>query len=202
MELPDKTQSAAPAKKVITPVVSTAQVVGRPATRRFFDFLFAESPKALVSKVARDVLVPRAKAGMEEALNSFISGMFWGEGSNRPTSGLMQGTVLRGGVVNYSGVSSMNPNMLQARQSVAGAHNGGGYQDLVLSTQQEAEILLANMFDLHNQYRVVAVGDLYELAGLTPDPAMNAYGWTSFDSARISKVRNGYVLELPRPTLI
>lgn len=204
MDLPDKTAatpigSASQLKKVIKPVVSGAVKVDRPATRRFFDYLFAESPKALGKKIGRELIVPRMKAGVEEALNSFISGMFWG-GGQRPMNNMVQGTVLRAGGVAYNQMS--NPSALTQARQAGVQQSSGNYQDLVVPTQQFAEVLLANMYELLNNYRVVAVADLYELANITPQPSDNAYGWTSLDGARISKVREGFLLELPRPNLI
>lgn len=201
MDLPDKSKPEAP-KKDIKPVVTGATQVKRPASRRFFDFLFAESPKQLGSKIGRDVIVPRIKAGFEEAANSFLSGMLWGDSANRPVSNIVRGTVLRGGGINYNGISvSGNSPMTQAL-AASQTRSTGNYQDLVVPTQQQAELLLANMYELLNQYRIVAVADLYELANITPSPSDNAYGWTTLDGARISKVREGYLLELPRPSLI
>lgn len=198
MELPDKTVGATP-KKQIT-VIGGATKVSRPATRRFFDFLFAESPKDLARKVGREVIVPRAKASFEEAVGSFLSGMLWG-GGNRPPGNIVAGTVLRNGAVNYSSVSTQNA-MLAARQANVPAQSSGNYQDLVVPTQQIAELYLANMYELLNQYRVVAVADLYEMGAITPAISDNSYGWTSLEGARIRSVGNGYLLELPRPTLI
>lgn len=203
MDLPDKTASTpiggAPPKKEIKAVVSGAVKVDRPATRRFFDFLFAESPKTLGKKIGKEIVVPRLKASFEEAATGFLSGMLWG-GGNRPPSNVVQGTVLRANGIAYNQMSQ--PNMMtQARQATVN-QSSGNYTDLVLPTQQFAEILLGNMYELLNNYRVVAVADLYELAGITPAPSDNAYGWTTLDGARISKVREGFLLELPRPSLI
>jgi hypothetical protein len=201
MELPDKSGVTTPRKKVEAVIPPGSKKVERPATRRFFDFLFAESPKELGKKVARDVVVPRLKAGVEEAFNNFLAGMLWGGNQNRPLGGMVQGTVLRAGASSYSTVSTQAA-MLAARGALPATSSNGSYQDLVVPTQQFAETLLANMYNLLDQYRVVAVADLYEAAALTPAPADNSYGWTSLDGARISKVREGYLLELPRPSLI
>lgn len=203
MDLPNKSEPPKPAapKKNIQPVVKGAKQVNRPATRRFKDYLFAESPKELGAKIGRDVVVPRLKAGVEEALNSFLSGMLWG-GGPRPMSNIVQGTVLRGGNVNYNHISTQQSGLAQAAQANVSRTSSGNYQDLVTPTQDSAEMLLARMYDLLNQYRVVAVADLYELANITPAISDNAYGWTNLDGARISKVRDGFLLELPRPTLI
>lgn len=202
MDLPDKSVGGAvPPKKKIEPVIPGATQVPRPATRRFKEFLFAESPKVLAGRIGRDVVVPRIKAGLEEALNSFIAGMFWGDSANRPISSMVGKTVLRGGGTAYSAISSQ-PQALAMAQQANTARPSAGYEDLVVPTQQYAEILLSNMYELLNEYRRVSVGDLYELANISTQPSHNAYGWTSLDGARISKVRDGYLLELPRPTLV
>jgi hypothetical protein len=201
MDLPDKTAAVTPPKKEIKAVVSGAKKVKRPATKRFIDYILAESPKAIAKKVVDEVVVPRVKAGIEQAFNEFLSGMLWNNSMNRPPSNLAAGPMMRGGGVNYNVISSQQSSLQQARQATV-SQSSGNYQDLVLPTQEFAETLLANLIDLFNQYRMVAVADLYELAGVTPSPSDNSYGWTSLDTARISKVREGFLLELPRPSLI
>lgn len=198
MDLPDKSGiPKATRKKREAVIPEGAKKVERPATKRFFDFLFAESPKELAKKVGRDVVVPRIKAGFEQAFNEFLSGMLWG--GNKP-SNIVGGMVMRGGST-YQAISTQQA-MLQARQALPLSETTGGYQDLTVPTKEFAETLLANMYTLLNDYRVVAVADLYELANLSTGASDNAYGWTSLDGARISIVRDGYRLELPRPTRI
>lgn len=200
MQFPDKSGDQ-PKKAPVKPVVASSKTVQRPATRRFFDFMFADSPKELLKRVAANVLVPRAKAGFEEAFNSFLAGMLWGDSSKRPMSNIVQGTVIRGGGVNYAALSNtVSPSMLQARQAAPQA--GGNYHDIVFGSQQDAELVLANMYERINEYRIASLGDLKEMANQPTAISDEAYGWTSLDGARISKVRDGYVLELPRPTLI
>jgi len=208
MDLPDKTGGPPPEqpKKNITPVVADGLVVKapRPMTRRFLDFVFAESPKELMVRVGRDTLMPRAKAGVEEALQNFIHGMFWGQGQ-APLSNIVKGTVLRGGGMNYNAISTGSAlQQAQAQAAAASTPNrsSGNYEDLVCPTQDIAERLLAQLYEVFNQYRVVAVADLYEMANITPATSDNSYGWLSLDGARITKERNGYVLALPRPTII
>ncbi len=200
MQLPDKSGDQ-PKKAAVQPVVTSSKMVSRPASRRFFDFMFAESPKELLKRVAANVLVPRAKAGLEEAANNFLAGMLWGDASNRPMSNIVKGTVIRGGAVNYAALSNTaSPSMLQAR--MAAPATGGNYHDIVFGTVQDAELVLANMYERINEYRIASLGDLKEMANQPTTPSDEAYGWTSLDGARISKVRDGYALELPRPTLI
>lgn len=200
MDLPNKSDNGQPPQKKITQVASGAQEVNRPATRRFMGFLFAESPSDLSKKIGRDVIIPRIKAGVEEAIGSFIHGMFWGGGATNPLQQFARGTVIRGGGTNYNAISSQLTGLQQAQ--AASRPSAGPYSDVVLPTQEMAERVLANMYDTLNQYRVVSVADLREMVGITPGTQDNAYGWMSLDNARISKTRDGYLLEMPRPSLI
>jgi hypothetical protein len=200
MDLPNKQDPpTTEEKREIIPVVQ-GELTKRPATRRFFDFVFAESPKDISKRIGREVVVPKIKAGIEEAIGSFVHGMFWGQGS-APISSMVKGTVLRGGTNLYHASGNTAPSGLQQAQAQTQGSTGN-YEDVVCGTLQAAETLLANLFDTFNRYNVVSVGDLYEMARIPTQISHNAYGWRSLDGARISKVRDGYVVELPRPTLI
>lgn len=197
MDLPDKSKPAAPKKK-LTAVVSGAEEMKRPATKRFMDAMFSGSPKSMAGNVAHTVIMPQIKAGMEQAFNAFIHGIFWGDGS--APQGLVRGPSVRGGVA-YSAQSTQSA-MALARQA-SPVESSVGYRDLVYPTLQDAEMVLAGLYDALNEYRVVAVGDLYELSNKSPAISDNAIGWRSLDGARISSVgARGFVLELPRPTAI
>lgn len=199
MDLPDKTQGqpTPPPKKVQAPVASGAKLVKRPATKRFMDFMFAESPKDVSRNIGKNVVVPHIKRGVQEAFNAFINGMFWGGGQN-PGQAFMQGTVLRPGMTSYNLMSQPSGPMGMAQAAVSN-RTAGNYQDIVFPTMQMAEAVLANLYELFNQYRMVSVGDLYELAGIKGEISDNAIGWTSLDGARITAQGAGFLLSLPRP---
>lgn len=199
-QFPDKSQPEAP-KREIKAVIPTATLSDRGSSRKFFGFLFAESPKELGAKIGREVMVPRIKAGVEASLNAFLSGMLWG-GGPRPFDGMVNGTVLRAGSgsPNYNVISSSSG--LQQAQAATTVKSSGQYKNVVCPSQDRAEILLANLLDTFNHYNVVCVADLYEMAGIKPSPADNAFGWLNLDGARIVKSRDGFELELPRPVRI
>lgn len=204
MDLPDKSNPAVGTpKKKVKPLIAGAEERNRPITKRFVGAVFNDSPREVASRVALTVLLPQLKAGLEAGFNSFVSGMLWGGATRPPTvgGGSLIGSVVRGGGVAYSQVSTQSA-LERARQAAPPAAYGGGYRDLVVPTIQDAETLLAGMYDLLNEYRVVAVGDLYEMANRTSQPSDNAIGWRSLDGARISAVSGGFVLELPRPSVI
>ena len=54
-----------------------------------------------------------------------------------------------------------------------------------------------------NQYQIVSVADLYDLAGITcRSYTANKYGWTDLRSAKVVRTRDGYILQLPRTVQI
>lgn len=197
MDLPDKTQPPAPQKPRVQPLKLNGVVeVKRPASRRFFNFIFAESPKDIGKRVLENVVVPNVKAGVLAAGKSFLEGMVYG--NSAPPSGL-QNQILRPGVMSYGGLVNQTPNMMALQAS---RPMGGNYQDRTFSSQEDAEFVLANLFSLLNQYRMVAIGDLNDMLGKSSAPSDSGYGWTSLEGSKISRVADGFLLELPRPTLI
>lgn len=199
MDLPDKSRPAAPKKQVKRVVpAGAAKQAPRPASKRFFDFVFAESPKALGRRIIEGTVVPRLKQAGEEAFNSFLHGMLWGGGPS-PQSNMIQNAVLRPQGVNYNAISNGVPGAPIVPGMVV---NSGPYSDVVLPTEQFAQLVLAQMFDLYNQYRVVTVADLYEAAGLSSDGQHEALGWYSLEGAKITLERDGYRIVMPRPTTI
>lgn len=203
MDIPDKSHPAAPPadpKKVHAVIPQGgAERVARSARKRFFSFLVAENPKELAKDVGRNLVVPRLKASFEEAFNSFLAGLLWSNGANRPGNGIVRGTVLNPNTQVYGGIinGGVTPQQLAA---AAAPQRPAGYQDVKVPTQQYAEALLANLYQLLNEYRMVSVADLYESANLPTEVADNKLGWYSLEGAHIEIVRDGFVLALPKPS--
>lgn len=75
-------------------------------------------------------------------------------------------------------------------------------QDLIFETRGEAEEVLTNLLDIIADYQVVSVADLYDLVGITAPFTANRYGWTELGSANVSRIREGYIINLPKPKAI
>lgn len=207
MELPDKSKPAPPLHpqqpkrtKPIPGVV--AKPASRPATRRFLDYVFAESPKEIGKKVLRDTIAPNLRMGIYQAAEGLLSGIVFG--GQKPIGGGLfnMSPAMRGGGVNYNAISTAQSALQQAAMANQTRPNVGNYRDLAFPTPEAAELAFAGLLQAFNQYRMVAVADLWEIANMSPDPSMNAYGWHSLDGARIVSDRRGYVLELPQPVLL
>lgn len=200
MDIPDKSQPAATSKEHRPPVVpkGEAERVKRPASKRFMNFVIAENPKEIAKDVGRNLVVPRLKASFEEAFNSFLAGLLWSNGGNRPGNGIVRGTVLNPNTTVYGGVvnGGISPQQLAA---AAAPTRPAGYQDVKVGSQQLAEALLARLYQDLNEYRMVSIADLYEAANMPTEPQDHKLGWYSLEGAHIEIVRDGFVLALPRP---
>lgn len=76
-------------------------------------------------------------------------------------------------------------------------------QDIIFQTRQDAEDVLTEMEDVVNQYGVVSLADVYDIAGqVAPSYAANKYGWRSLKNAKVVRCREGYFIEVPKATEI
>ena len=83
------------------------------------------------------------------------------------------------------------------KNSVARTRVGYDYDD-ILDNRGEAEEVLTRMDELIDEYGLVSVADLYDLVGVTGNYTDNKYGWTDIRSASVVRVRDGYMIKLPK----
>src|SRR5690606_41700053 len=79
------------------------------------------------------------------------------------------------------------------------AHN---FDDIGLETRVEAEEVIDQLFELVSKYGHASVADLYGLLGVTANYTDEKYGWTDLRGSKPVKVREGYLLDLPRPEVL
>ena len=85
------------------------------------------------------------------------------------------------------------------RRSVPSRINlGYNYDDVILKTRGDAELVLNRLEKYIYDYGMVSVADLYEICDLPSNYTDNKYGWTSTRNASIQRVREGYLVKLPR----
>lgn len=76
------------------------------------------------------------------------------------------------------------------------------YEDIIFDSKADAEEVLSQMIELIDIYDQVTIADLYDLAGLTPEYTVGNYGWRNLSTATPRRIRDGYILDLPRPVLL
>jgi hypothetical protein len=73
------------------------------------------------------------------------------------------------------------------------------FDEIVLETRQEAEDVLDSLFELVDRFGSASVSDLYELVGVKATHTDEKWGWEDLRGTTPSRVRGGYLLDLPDP---
>lgn len=72
--------------------------------------------------------------------------------------------------------------------------------DIIFENRNDAEEVLITMDKIRERYDgIVTVLDLFDIVGKPARHTDNKYGWTSLKNAGVERVRDGYILKLPRP---
>lgn len=182
-------------------VVRRKQSLGK----RFGSLFIAGDSRTVSQYVFLDVLLPAAKDMIADAFSQGVERMIFGE--SRPTS-RRAGTSAGSGYVSYNRYATAartpgpprdtNPAGRMSRQARA-AHN---FDEIILPTRREAEEVLDFLHDLLTRYETVSVSDLYELVGETGNFTDEKWGWTDLSGSSVTRVHDGYLLNLPRPVPI
>lgn len=73
------------------------------------------------------------------------------------------------------------------------------YDDIVFEDYGDAEATLDRMMEAIDRYHVISIADYYDMADISNTNFMlNKYGWSDISSAKIVRVRDGWVIRLPR----
>ena len=155
--------------------------------------IFSEDAANIESYVVMDVLIPALKKAISDVVTNGIEILLYGE-SGRTRRNSPSGSI---SYRNFYDRRDDGPRRLNAP-----VRNGYDLNDIVLETRGEAEDVLARMDELVEQYGVVSVADLYDLVGITGNYTDNKYGWTNIRNAEPIRVRDGYLLKLPKVTTI
>jgi len=187
-------------KKKIERVTSGEVTRKRKSLRKQLSETFvAGDMKTAVRYVMFDVLLPAAKDMVVEAGSAGIEKLIFGESRRRRGASSPQAGAT--GYVSYnrysgpmgSGVST--PPRAISRQSRA-RHD---FDEIVLDSRVEAEEVIDRLFDLVSRYESATVADLYELVGLASTHTDHKWGWTDFRGSGVTRIRDGYLLDLPDP---
>ena len=72
--------------------------------------------------------------------------------------------------------------------------------DIVLKTFEEAATIVNEMCKIIDMYGFASIADLYHLVGVPYNYVDDDYGWTDIRDTEVIKVKEGYLLRLPRIT--
>lgn len=179
-------------------------VTNTPKARKKSSF-FNENINDVGQYLVYDVVMPALKDTLSSLVKNFVDLMLYGEPkvSNVKRNG-------KESYVSYASYSRQD-DMDRMHREARGRSEPSRYpprrtaqrfDDIVIDSRNEAEMVLDRMVDLLETYDVVPVSSFYDLVGITPKYTDNNYGWNDLGRARIEQVRGGYIIDLPRPIVI
>lgn len=177
-------------KKLEKVVTGNARTKQKSEASKFAEKLISrEDVGNIRSYLIDDVIIPTIKNTIWDAFtNSLDMVLFGGTGRNRKKS-----TAEKISYRNYYDRRDERRYGEPLR-----AKSGTSFDDIVFDSRGEAENVLRCMEEILEQYPLVSVSDMYDLAGLTAPHTANKYGWSNLRSADVVRIRDGYIIKLPR----
>ncbi len=172
--------------KVVTGIVKTKK---KSEIRKFTDVFISEDISNVKSYLLTDVLVPAIKKLVIDTVTDGIN-MILNGGTGRGHRGT------NASYVSYRQYSDQRDSNRHGNESRG--RSGYNYDDIILESRGEAEDVLSRMDELIDIYGTVSVADMYDLVGKTCNYTDNKYGWTNIRNAEPIRVRDGYMLKLPK----
>lgn len=148
----------------------------------------SDDAKNIKSYVFGEVLIPAIKKAISDIVTDGIAILLYGESRNGCN---------RRSTADRVSYRSYYDNSYDRRGSISRA-TSYSYDDIILNSRGEAEDVLMRMDELMETYGLVRVADLYDLVGITGNYTDNKYGWTNIRNAEIVRVRDGYMIKMPR----
>ena len=74
------------------------------------------------------------------------------------------------------------------------------FREFEFDRRQDAEAVLSEMCEIVSQYGFCKVSDFYSMVGETERSFTDQnYGWDHLGQASVERVRDGWIVDLPRP---
>lgn len=194
----DRRSEKTPEKKEVVRVTrSKATVRKRPLYKKFLDAFRPEDNVGFVEYTLLDVLVPGIKDAMADAVHGTIDNAF---GTHSRSRHYRRG---RGGYTSYNRMSDARPRGRRDRdddiRDRRAPRGPSDHREIIVDSRVEAEEVVDSLIELASKYDVATMRDLLSMVGEPHNYTDEDWGWTDLRGTRIHRVRDGYLIDLPRP---
>lgn len=191
-----ETKVQEPKKQVTKVVKGKTNTKKKSELSRIASNIISEEAKSIKEYAIYDVIIPVVKDTITQLIKGSIDMMFYGE---------VRSSSSRRSSSNASKVSYRDfYEERSSRRDTTRVSTRYSYDDITFEFREDANEVLNRMDEIVEQYGVVTVADLFDLAGITGNGYTDQnYGWTSTRSASVERNRHGeYFLKLQRPSSI
>lgn len=179
-------------KEIKQVVNSPAKTRKKSEARKFADSFIAEDAGNVGSYILKEVLIPSAKKLIADITKNAIDMFLYGD-TDRPKK-------RSGSRISYRDYyDDRDRDRRDDHRSSSRLKSSLEYDEIVLDTRGEAELVLDELDRIIARYQFASVADLYEIAGIDNNNyTLHRYGWSSLRSATIKRIRDGYLLVMPK----
>lgn len=184
-------ETATTVEKRVQKVVKTPVKTKTNEVRKFADIFISEDISNVKNYIFMDVLVPAIKKAIYDIVTNGIDMfLYGGTGKGKASTS--------GNKVNYRNYYEDKKTSGYRGSENVQSRSGFDYDEIVFSNRGEAESAKQQMQATIARYGVVTVADLYDMCDLSAPYTSQKYGWMDVSSAEPTRVRDGYILKLPR----
>ena len=169
-------------------IKGTAKIKKKSEIQKFASIFISEDVPNMKDYIINDIIIPAIRKTMWDIVTGGADMLF---GDGRRTSK----NTNRADKVSFRDYRSMSTNSSRDFNSPRRTYE---YDDLTLTSKEEAIAILNQLDEMIEQYDKVSVLDYYDLAGVTMDQTADNYGWTDIRDARIIRTKDGYVIKFPK----
>lgn len=184
----DENTKPAGEKQIKKLVTKPAKTKKKGELRKFAEEFIVDDVKNIKSYVLTDVLIPTIKDTIWDIItNTLDMFLFDGSKDHRKSRKASPKISYR----DYYDSKNDRGRKYDVRERF-------DFDDLEFDSRGEADAVLTGMLETIDNYGVVTVSDMYDMADVTAPYTGNRYGWTSLRNAEVVRVRNAYIIKLPK----
>lgn len=186
--------------KKVEKVVKSTVSRKRNRSKQFLGMFISEDAESVGSYILLDLIIPAIKSMAYDIVSQGTERLLFG-GKRAPN----RGTGARPtNYTNYTKISKVrNDDYTPGERYLSRrARANHEFDEIIIESRDEAELVLDRLHTLIDTYEQATVSDLYDLVGITADYTDDNWGWYDIRRATITRVREGYRLDMPRPVVL
>lgn len=185
--------------RVTGPVISGSAIERKePLRKKFLQAYAGDSAQSVGQYLLMDVIVPGTKNIISDLVTQGINRLLYG--TSRPSQGVNSSLGGRGYGKFFNGGANSSPS--QNGPTVHRVQESQQFGEIILQTRPDAELVIDELRALIETYGNAKVSNLYAMIGKSGDFTNQSYGWTNLSRAGVIQIREGYLLDLPKPEIL
>lgn len=187
-------------KKIEKVVTGTVKTKKKSSGRKLAEIFITEDVDSVKTHILSDVLIPALKDTLYDAVTSGLSMLLGGDG--RSSSYKRTSTNSRDSYSQYYKQKNRTTTGRTADAPSRTSRDRYNYDDVIVDSRAEAEEVLDVLHEYLDEFGMVSLLELYEAVGKPTNYMDSKYGWFDLNTAAVSRTRDGYLIKLPRITLL